>query len=192
MPGARLALQQSLRMIRLKVMMLISIVCTINRLKRKKNIVTDALYRSICFCPLEKGFSHPDRKWLLWFIHKLSSWYVLTSRSIQLSPLNAEQRQHDISVVKASACKSPVLLLVYRKTIASHTQEQMEQNQLQKYLHTFIKHPPFCNFTNISPVPKPDTLSTTGTLLAWSNPNPHDISHIVSIKYWKAKFKLKL
>lgn len=151
MPGARLASQQSLWIIRLEVMMLISIACTINSLKRKKNIVTDALYRSICFCPLEKGFSHPDRKWLLWFIHKLSSWYASTSRSVQLSPLSAEQRQHDISVVKASACKSPVPLLVYRKTIASHTQEQMEQNQLQKYLHIFIKHPPFCNFTNSSP-----------------------------------------
>lgn len=105
MPGARLASQQSLWIIRLEVMMLISIACTINSLKRKKNIVTDALYRSICFCPLEKGFSHKDRKWLLWFIHKLSSWYVSTSRSIQLSPLSAEQRQHDISVVKASACQ---------------------------------------------------------------------------------------
>jgi len=61
MPGARLASQQSLRMIRLEVMMLISIVYTINSLKREKNIVTDALCRSICFHPFEKGFSHPDR-----------------------------------------------------------------------------------------------------------------------------------
>lgn len=52
---------KSWQVIMLEVMMLMSVVYKILSYKQSKNKVTDALYRSICFSPLEKIFPNQTK-----------------------------------------------------------------------------------------------------------------------------------